>query len=120
MIAADRNLSITHLSRNYSMLQPIHFSCPLDFSRYAAITALRDLPIGTRLIFDDDTYVIRAKDHYVAYRTWMNAFPLIEVFSPDQDAAIVSWLEQFGHVFGHPCWEFRRSVDLLRPSAEWN
>jgi hypothetical protein len=102
------------------MLQPIHFSCPLDFSRYAAITALRDLPIGTRLIFDDDTYVIRAKNHYVAYRTWMNTFPLIEVFSPDHEAAIVGWLEQFGHVFGRHRWELQRSVALLRPSAEWN
>ncbi|MBW4521478.1 MAG: hypothetical protein KME16_17495 [Scytolyngbya sp. HA4215-MV1] len=102
------------------MFQPIYCSYPLDFSRYAAITALKDLPIGTRLTFDGDTYVIRAKDHYVAYRTWMNIFPLIEVFTPNCESAIVSWLEQFGHVFSSHGWELKQPALLAPPTAEWN
>lgn len=71
-----------------------------SLSRYIVSLSLRQLLVGGRLNLDQDTYVIRTQEGYVAYRTWMSIFPLIEVFYPDQESQVVNWLEQFGYSFG--------------------
>lgn len=81
------------------MVQTIQYSFPLEFNRYIAIASLQQLPVKTRLNFDQDTYVIRNDDHYIAYRNWMRIFPIVEVFTLGKEAEMVDWLEQHGYAF---------------------
>ncbi len=81
------------------MNQVIRSNVPPSLSRYLVVANLKCLEVGARLDLDADTYVIRAEDRYVAYRTWMSVLPMVEVFYPDNEYGLVRWLEQFGYSF---------------------
>jgi hypothetical protein len=79
-------------------LQPsARFSSTL--SRSFALVNLEKLTTGERLDFDDQTYVIRRENCYIAYRNWMMVVPLVEVFPLQHKSLVIQWLEQFGYSF---------------------
>ncbi len=85
------------------MTRPVYPIVPPAFNRYVALLKLKNLPVGMRLYFDAETYVIRTPTQYIAYRTWMVVIPLIETFPPNQEGCLINWLEQFGYCFeGQP------------------
>lgn len=92
--------------------QPRRINVPPAFNRYVALVQLQCLPIGMRLNLDADTYVVRNAGSYIAYRTWMSIFPLIEVFEQGEETGLVNWLEQFGYSF-----ENQASVSMARVAA---
>jgi hypothetical protein len=83
------------------MSTPVTLHVPPQLTRYLALAALKQLQPGMRLDFDADTYVIRQiePDRYIAYRTWMSAIPLIEVFSVGQESELLNWQAQHGYSF---------------------
>ncbi|MGA7936680.1 MAG: hypothetical protein WCA35_24205 [Kovacikia sp.] len=72
---------------------------PFLNSRHLALASLKRLPVGRRLNFDQDTYVLRSEERYVAYRNWMSIVPLVEIFYPNQEQGLIQWLEQHGYTF---------------------
>lgn len=68
-------------------------------TRYVVLAALQQLKPDMRLDLDHDTYVVRQGDRYIAYRTWMSLFPLIEIFPLGQEAELLNWQEQHGYNF---------------------
>ena len=79
------------------MSQSLQFYIPGTFDRYTQIAAIQQLQVGDRLNLDENTYVMRHSNQYVAYRNWLTIVPLIEVFDPGEAAAVMEWLEQFGY-----------------------
>lgn len=83
------------------MLSPFtQTSVPPALNRYVALATLKRLGPGVRLDLDADTYILRAIDRYIAYRNWMSVVPLVEIFYPDDESALIRWLERFGYSFG--------------------
>jgi hypothetical protein len=71
----------------------------MPLTRYLALAALHQLQPDTRLELDNDTYVIRQDDRYIAYRTWMAILPMIELFALGEEPELLSWQEKFGYSF---------------------
>lgn len=88
------------------MLHPNQCFLPLAFNRYIALLALKKLPANIRMTLDSDTYVIRTETHYIAYRTWMQSVPVIEIFYPNHEVELINWLEQFGYMFESERFQF--------------
>lgn len=72
---------------------------PTPLTRYLALAALHQLQPDMRLDLDNDTYVIRQGDRYIAYRTWMSILPMIELFDLGKESELLTWQEQFGYSF---------------------
>jgi hypothetical protein len=78
-------------------------------TRYVALAALQQLEPDRRFDLDRDSYVVRQGDRYIAYRTWMSMFPLIEIFPLGQEVELLDWQEKHGYRFVFDAQDLVRS-----------